>query len=99
MSLPTKNGEKARPGRFGRVDLFIAILLFFVALIPRVINLDWGLPGQNYPHSQFNYDETAELYASLLLFKRLYQVQLIRYQPFFYFASIPFFSSISFMDW
>lgn len=72
-------------------DRIIFWVLFVIALLIRLIVLNWGLPGQNYPHSQFNFDETVELYATLLLGKRIYQLTVIRYQPFFYFISFPIF--------
>jgi len=75
-----------------RRDILIILSLFIAALIIRLIGIDWGLPGQNFPHSQFVSDETVELFGTLLLGKGVYQVSVIKYQPFFYFAAYPFFA-------
>ncbi len=73
--------------KWGRTDTAIFLGLFFGALLIRLIGIVWGLPGQNLPHSQFVFDETVELYATLLLGKGIYQLTVIRYHPFFYYAS------------
>jgi len=74
-----------------RSEIFIIILLFVGAFAIRSIGIDWGLPGQQFPYSQFNFDEQIELFTTLQLSEGIYQVNLISYQPFFYYFSFLFF--------
>lgn len=68
-------------------ETLFVIALFLVAFTIRAVGIDWGLPGQQYPHSQFVQDETAELYGALQLSKGVYQMGLLKYQPFFYYLT------------
>jgi hypothetical protein len=75
-----------------RPETLILVFLFLGAFAIRSIGIDWGLPSQQFPHSQFNQDETAELFATLQLSEGIYQLGLLRYQPFFYYFSSIFFA-------
>jgi hypothetical protein len=83
---------KSKASHWLRRDSALFAALFYGAFVIRVLAIDWGLPAQNLPHSQFNYDETFELHSTLLLLGQgVYQLSVIKYQPFFYFTSVPFF--------
>jgi len=77
--------------RFNLKEFVLIITLLLIALGLRSFNLDWGLPGQNFPHSQYNQDETAELYSTLLMSDRIYQLNVIRNQPAFYYLGFAYF--------
>ncbi len=77
--------------KFLKSELFVILVLFIGAFAIRSIGIDWGLPSQQFPHSQFNQDETAELFGSLQLSEGIYQMGLLSYQPFFYYFSFIFF--------
>jgi len=55
------------------------------------IGIDWGVPAQQFPYSQFYQDETAELFGTLQLSEGIYQLGLLGYQPYFYYISFVFF--------
>lgn len=77
--------------RILKSELFIILVLFLGAFAIRSIGVEWGLPSQQFPHSQFNQDETAELFGTLQLSEGIYQLGLLGYQPFFYYFSFVFF--------
>jgi hypothetical protein len=74
-----------------RREILFLLSIFAIALIIRVIGIDWGLPNQDYPYALFEADEPNILYATLLLGKKIFQVTIIRSQPFFYYLSFPIF--------
>ncbi|HET6444206.1 MAG TPA: phospholipid carrier-dependent glycosyltransferase, partial [candidate division Zixibacteria bacterium] len=80
-----------------RKEVLIILLLFVAAFAIRSIGIDWGLPAQQFPHSQFNQDETAELFGTLQLSEGIYQLGLLGYQPFFYYFSFLFFIAYFFL--
>jgi hypothetical protein len=70
-----------------RREHFIIAGIFITAFVIRSIGIGWGLPNQNYPYSLFLADEPNVLYATLLFGKRIYQLTIVRNQPFFYLVS------------
>ncbi len=72
-------------------EVLIIVALFIGAYAIRSIGIDWGLPSQQFPYSQFNQDETAELFGTLQISEGIYQLGLLGYQPFFYYFSFLFF--------
>jgi len=60
--------------------------VFVLALVVRLINIDWGLPYQSFRHSLYSFDEVSETLASLLIGNREYNIGIIRRQPFFYYV-------------
>jgi hypothetical protein len=70
-----------------RYEIFLISIIFVAAFTIRSIGIDWGLPNQNYPYSLFLADEPNVLYATLLFGKRIYQLSIVRNQPFFYLIS------------
>ncbi|MGB3713344.1 MAG: phospholipid carrier-dependent glycosyltransferase [Candidatus Promineifilaceae bacterium] len=73
-------------------EILVILILFVGAFAIRSIGIDWGLPSQQFPYSQFNQDETAELFGTLQISEGIYQLGLLGYQPFFYYISFLFFA-------
>jgi hypothetical protein len=61
--------------------------LFIAALLLRAVNMDWGLPGQVYRHSAYVADEIGILYASMLIGRGGYLMDILQNYPFFYYLS------------
>ncbi|MCP5094024.1 MAG: glycosyltransferase family 39 protein, partial [Chloroflexi bacterium] len=74
-----------------KLELGFLILLFLLALIIRVVGIEWGLPSQNNLYSTFWSDEPGILYATLLLGQGGYFVEILQNYPIFYYFAFIFF--------
>ncbi|MGD2050504.1 MAG: hypothetical protein PVH03_13455, partial [Chloroflexota bacterium] len=76
-----------------RWTIVALVVLFAVALLLRLIGINWGLPNQHFIYSSFVPDESSEVITALLLGEGVYQYSVIRLQPFFYFLFFLYFAA------
>jgi hypothetical protein len=79
--------KKSSAQFLSKKEFVFLVALFVAAILIRSVNMEWGLPGQNYRYSAYVADEIGILYASLLLGRGAYLTYILQNYPFFYYIS------------